>query len=61
MTNIEKLRTLTAHDLAKVIGHIVTFGEEGEIDDILAEHDDSETGYKTYLQDELEDWLNEEY
>lgn len=61
MTNIEKLRTLNAHDLAKIIGHIVQFGEVGDIDDILAEHDDSETGYKSYLQDGIEVWLNEQY
>ena len=59
MTNIEKLRTPTAHDLAKVIGHIWRLGDLDDIDDVLAEHDDA-NGWKTVLQDELEEWLNEE-
>lgn len=60
MTNLEKLRTLSAHDLAKVIGHIWCLGDLDEIDDVLAEHDD-EKGWQTVLQDDLEEWLNEEY
>lgn len=60
MTNYDKLITLPAHDLAKIINHIWYLGDLGEIEDVLAEHDDK-TGIPFFGDNWIEDWLNAEY